>query len=157
MGIEIERKFLVSDDSWKIEASQGMPCRQGYLVTDPEKTVRVRVLGDRAFLTVKGATTGLSRPEYEYEIPLGDAEGLLQLCGSRLEKTRYVVECRGLTWEVDVFEGANAGLVMAEVELVSEEQEIVLPAWAGKEVSCDERYYNGYLSRHPFKYWNGAA
>ena len=154
MGIEIERKFLVADDFWKKQASEGLLCRQGYLVSDREKTVRVRVIGTKAFLTVKGATCGLSRSEYEYEIPVIDAEGILQLCGNIVEKTRFLIEHGGLTWEVDVFKGGNAGLVMAEVELASEGQEVAIPAWAGEEVSGNECYYNGYLARHPFSSWD---
>jgi adenylate cyclase len=154
MGIEIERKFLVKDDSWKEHVEKELVCKQGYLVSDRNSTVRVRVIGDKAFLTVKGATYGLSRSEYEYEIPVMDAEGMLQFCpNAPVEKTRYLVRHAGMTWEVDVFEGQNSGLVMAEIELESEGQEFERPAWIGKEVSGDERYYNGYLSQNPFRRW----
>lgn len=153
MGIEIERKFLVKNDGWKVRASEGSLCLQGYLVADREKTVRVRVMGDVGYLTIKGATEGISRMEFEYEIERPDAEYMLMLCDRRIEKIRYFVEEGGLTWEVDVFEGANAGLVMAEIELDSEEREILVPHWAGEEVSGDQRYYNSYLAIHPFSSW----
>ena len=153
MGIEIERKFLIKSDAWKALASKGKICRQGYMVSDPKRTVRVRVMDDTGYLTVKGAAEGFSRMEFEYEIDKSDAEYMLLLCDRLVEKTRHVVKHDGLIWEVDVFEGANAGLVMAEVELHSEEQEIELPDWAGVEVTDDPRYYNAYLATHPFQSW----
>ncbi len=153
MGIEIERKFLVKDDSWKRAADAGVSCKQGYLVAEEQKAVRVRVIGDEAFLTIKGATSGISRSEFEYAVPVNEAEEMLALCGEVVEKTRYFIEHAGRTWELDVFEGANAGLVMAEIELESEDQSFELPGWAGEEVSGDVRYYNAYLSRHPFTTW----
>ena len=153
MGIEIERKFLVTGDEWKSHAGDGVACKQGYLVSDKQKTVRVRVMGDHGYLTVKGATDGISRMEFEYEIDRPDAAYMLMLCDSVVEKTRYVIEHNDMTWELDVFEGANEGLVMAEVELESEEQEFDLPHWAGEEVSGDPRYYNAYLSRYPYSTW----
>jgi adenylate cyclase len=154
MGIEIERKFLVKDDSWKAEASAGLVCKQGYLVSDGGKTVRIRVMGTKAFLTIKGATRGLSRSEYEYEIPVPDAEGMLQLCATApVEKTRYLIEHAGMTWELDVFAGRNSGLVMAEIELEAEDQPFELPGWAGDEVSRDRRYYNSYLAAMPYSNW----
>lgn len=154
MAIEIERKFLVADDSWKGAVHKSLVCKQGYLVSNSEKSVRIRVIGTKAFLTIKGATQGLSRSEYEYEIPVIDAEGMLQLCSAPpVEKTRHYIMHGGMTWELDVFEAANAGLVMAEIELTSEEQPFDLPPWVGKEVSGDERYYNGYLSKRPYSLW----
>lgn len=153
MGTEIERKFLVKNDSWKQEAKAGMACKQGYLVSDEEKTVRVRVLGNKAFLTVKGASTGISRSEYEYELPIADASDMLELCGDVIQKKRFIIHHKGMTWELDVFEGANAGLVMAEIELESEEQAFELPDWAGEEVSGDHRFYNACLARAPFATW----
>ncbi|MDZ8120453.1 CYTH domain-containing protein [Pontiella agarivorans] len=153
MAVEIERKFLVVSDAWKSSVVESSICRQGYLVTDPKKTVRVRVMGDQGFLTVKGATDGFSRMEFEYEIDLADANYMLMLCEQLVEKTRHYIEHDGLTWELDVFEGLNAGLVMAEVELESETQHFEKPVWAGEEVSEDERYFNGYLSKHPFSQW----
>ncbi len=153
MGVEIERKFLVENDSWKKGAGAGVACKQGYLISDEQKTVRVRVIGKEAYLTIKGATTGISRAEFEYSIPVADAEAMLALCGNVVEKTRYFIEHAGMTWELDLFAGANAGLVMAEVELESEDQPFDLPRWTGEEVSGDVRYYNAYLSRQPFTTW----
>lgn len=153
MGVEIERKFLVKDDSWKPMAGPGLVCRQGYLLADEDRTVRLRILGEKAFLTLKGATSGISRTEFEYEIPVSDAEAMLVLCGSLVEKTRYLVDYQGMTWELDVFEGDNAGLIMAEIELDAEGQKFSIPNWAGKEVSGDPRYYNACLSKNPFGNW----
>jgi CYTH domain-containing protein len=155
MAIEIERKFLVTDDSWKAAANGGEVCKQGYIVSDEEKTVRIRIMGDAGYLTVKGSNKGFSRLEFEYEIDRADAVYMLTLCGDVIEKTRYLVNHDGMTWEVDVFEGDNAGLVMAEVELDSEDQRIDLPSWAGEEVTDDARYYNACLSKHPFGEWAG--
>ena len=155
MGVEIERKFLVVDDSWREASPPGVRYRQGYLTTDPGSSVRVRVSGDRAWLNIKSATVGVTRREYEYEIPGADAHAILEeLCVKPLiEKTRFVVEHDGRTWEIDVFEGDNAGLVVAEVELESEDEEITLPAWAGEDVSHDVRYYNQRLVEHPYSRW----
>ncbi len=154
MGIEIERKFLVNHDGWRSQAA-GTLYRQGYLLADQGRTVRVRIAGDRAFLTIKGPSIGLSRAEFEYEIPPSDAEEMLRsLCVSPIiEKNRYVLPIADLIWEIDEFMGANAGLIMAEVELQNEQQAIVLPDWIGEEVSGDRRYYNSYLSQHPFSQW----
>lgn len=153
MGVEIERKFLVGNGGWKSAASAGVACKQGYLVSDEKKTVRVRIMGAQGFLTVKGATDGISRMEFEYEIDLSDAQYMLMLCDKVVEKTRHYIAHGGLTWELDVFEGLNAGLVMAEVELESEDQPFALPGWAGEEVSGDIRYYNAHLAEHPFTQW----
>ncbi|MDF7822465.1 CYTH domain-containing protein [Pontiellaceae bacterium B12227] len=154
MAIEIERKFLVKDDSWKSAVRKSLVCKQGYLVTDRDKTVRIRIMGEKAYLTIKGATYGLSRSEFEYEIPVMDADGMLQFCAELpVEKTRHYIEHGGMTWELDVFESANTGLIMAEIELESEDQSFDLPEWAGEEVSGDERYFNGYLSRRPYSLW----
>jgi CYTH domain-containing protein len=155
MATEIERKFLVVGDAWRREA-QGFFVRQGFLSTTPGRTVRVRAVGEKAYLTIKGMRTGISRAEFEYEIPLADAEYMLdQLCPKPLiEKTRHRVRHAGLTWEVDEFSGANAGLVIAEVELESESQPVDLPEWAGQDVSTDFRYTNSYLSQHPFTTWS---
>jgi CYTH domain-containing protein len=154
MGIEIERKFLVVHDSWKSIAGEGLFCRQGYLCSGDGKTVRVRVMGEHAFLTIKGPTNGISRAEFEYGIPVADAECLFTLCGNLVEKTRYIVTHAGQAWELDVFSGMNAGLVVAEIELESEQQEIDVPDWLGREVSGDTRYYNASLSVHPFMLWS---
>jgi len=154
VGREIERKFLVRDDSWR-EGAVGVTVLQGYLTTARECTVRVRVAGGRAWLTVKGPARGLTRPEFEYGIPVEDAEAMLKelSVAPPVEKTRYRVPFGGLVWEVDVFHGANEGLVLAEVELEHEEQEPPLPPWVGEEVTHDPRYLNASLARHPYTRW----
>lgn len=151
MAVEIERKFLVTDESWMAAATRSSALRQGYLSTSAKATVRIRIVDDkRAVLTLKGPTTGITRAEFEYEVPLGEGLALLEMARpNAVEKRRHLVPHDGLTWEVDVFEGAHAGLVMAEVELTSAEQAIALPGWAGREVSHDDRYANASLSRHP--------
>jgi len=133
----------------------GTPYRQGYLSTVPERSVRIRLIRDKGFLTVKGVSVGATRAEYEYEIPAGEAiEMLDNLCERPLiEKTRYRIEHQGLVWEVDEFDGDNAGLIIAEVELDREDQAIALPGWVGKEVTGDPRYYNANLIAHPFASW----
>lgn len=153
-GIEIERKFLVKDTIWKPK-NDGLCIRQGYLSVDKERTVRVRIKGEKGYLTVKGITRGISRVELEYEIPVSDAVQMLEgLCLRPLvEKTRYVEEYKGQLWEIDVFQGDNQGLVVAEAELFAEDQVLELPKWAGQEVTGDKRYYNSYLSRQPYKTW----
>ena len=152
MGTEIERKFLVKGDGWK-RAVDGSGARisQGYLCNAKERTVRVRVKGEEAWSTVKGAATGMSRLEFEYKIPLSDATEMLgSLCGKPLiEKTRFVARLNGYTFEIDEFHAENAGLVIAEIELASEDQEVKLPEWIGQEVTRDSRYYNSNLARHP--------
>jgi len=158
MGREIERKFLVTDLS-VVPGLPSTPIRQGYLSTDPERTVRVRRAGGRAFLTIKGTATGASRPEYEYEIPAGDADELLDTLAlrPRVEKVRHQWSAPGgLYWEIDVFEGANDGLVVAEVELPSEDYTVALPPWVGAEVTSDPRYTNANLVAHPFRDWSPA-
>jgi len=153
MPDEIERKFLVVGDTWRI-GTTGCRYVQGYLSRDPERIVRVRLAGDRAFLTIKGISQGISRLEFEYAIPTADAEALLKLCaGPLIEKTRTVVAYRGKRWEVDEFAGDNLGLILAEIELPSEGEPFDLPPWAGAEVSADPRYYNSCLSERPFKTW----
>ena len=155
MGVEIERKFLVIDDSWREAASSGMQYRQGYLSTDPSNSVRVRARADKAWFNIKSAAVGIARREYEYEIPADDAHEILEeLCVKPLiEKTRFIVEHEGLAWEIDVFEGDNSGLVVAEIELESASDEFTLPAWAGEDVSGDIRYYNQRLVEHPYSQW----
>lgn len=149
MGLEIERKFLVTDPSI-VDGLAGVVLRQGYLSRDPERSVRIRRQGDRAVITIKGAISGASRSEWEYEIPPADADAMLAICeGPLLDKTRYRIDVAGRTWEVDVFAGPNDGLVMAEVELEAEDAVVELPPWAGLEVTGDMRYYNANLSRHP--------
>jgi adenylate cyclase len=156
MGVEIERKFLVADRS-VVASLSGTAMRQGYLSIDPERTVRVRVSGVRAFVTIKGppSDSGASRAEYEYEIPVPEAEELLDRLALRplIEKTRYRVAVGRLVWEIDVFTGANDGLVVAEVELSSEATAVVLPDWIGEEVTGDPRYYNASLVSHPYRDW----
>jgi CYTH domain-containing protein len=155
MGTEIERKFLVQNDNWRA-LGQGKLYRQGYLTTNPDCTVRVRIAGDQGYLTIKGATTGISRAEYEYGIPLEDAAQLLDtLCQPPLiEKTRdRIPAAKGLVWEVDEFAGENQGLIIAEIELPNAEQSVELPDWIGPEVSNDPRYFNSNLSKHPFSHW----
>jgi len=156
MGTEIERKFLPKGDAWKraIEGP-GATIRQGYLSNARECTVRVRVKGEQAWITVKGPSVGASRPEFEYPIPLEDATRMLDsLCGKpQIEKTRYVVRRNGLAFEIDEFHAENAGLVLVEVELTSEDQAVGLPDWVGEEVTGDSRYYNSRLARHPYGQW----
>lgn len=155
MPQEIERKYLVKGEDWRVPGT-GTPYRQGYLSTVPERSVRVRVIRDKGYLTVKGITVGATRAEYEYEIPVGDASEMLDnLCERPLiEKTRYRLEHHGLTWEVDEFDGDNAGLVVAEVELEDEDQAVTLPDWIGKEVTGDRRYYNASLIAEPYSGWS---
>jgi len=154
MGTEIERKYLLKGPDWKAGA-EGTVVRQGYLSTDEEQTVRVRAIGEEGFLTVKGPTQGVSRLEFEFSIPLADAERILdELCPHPLiEKTRYRIRHGDLVWEVDEFSGANEGLVVAEVELSHEDEAISFPEWIGEEVSGDPRYFNSNLSVHPFTEW----
>lgn len=153
MGKEIERKFLVHGDAWR--EGEGAEYWQGYLCTDKERTVRVRTAGDRAWLTIKGITRGATRAEYEYEIPLEDGRQLLdELCAKPLiEKRRYRVTHDNLIWEIDEFFGDNEGLIVAEVELMSEDQAFEKPLWAGEEVTGDPRYYNANLVEKPYKQW----
>jgi adenylate cyclase len=153
MGIEIERKFLPKGEAWRGAIDgPGALVRQGYLSSASHCTVRVRVKGERAWMTVKGISIGASRAEYEYPIPLEDATAMLDsLCEKPLiEKTRYVVRQDGVAFEIDEFHGANAGLVVIEVELASEDQAIRLPDWIGEEVTGDVRYRNSHLVRHPY-------
>ena len=159
MSVEIERKFRVKNDAWRLDAHgqriAGVPFRQGYLPTQDETTVRVRLQGNEARLTIKGKTRGLSRAEYEYSIPVDDANEMLSnLCQKPLiEKVRYRREESGLIWEIDEFGGDNAGLIVAEVELEAEDQHVSLPQWVGQEVSADDRYYNVNLVRNPYTSW----
>ncbi len=155
MGIEIERKFLVKNDDWKRQIQRSEQFRQGYLTNEKHLSVRVRLTDNGARLTIKGATNGLSRTEYEYPIPKDDAEHLLnELCTPPLiEKTRHWLQYGAHTWEVDVFEGDNQGLVVAEVELEDTDEQIDLPDWLGEDVSDDPRYLNASLVRHPYCQW----
>ena len=151
--VEIERKFLVRGDDWPRE--KGTRYRQGYLNSDKARSVRVRVGKGKGYLTIKGETKGATRSEFEYEIPEAEANALLDTLCERplIEKTRYEVAYGGLTWEVDEFYGDNEGLVVAEVELTSEEQPFEQPAWVGQEVTGEARYYNVNLAKRPYKAW----
>lgn len=157
MPTEIERKFLVKSDAWR-EGPPGTEIRQGYLARDRERSVRVRVAGDKAFITVKGAGKGISRSEFEYPVPLEDAREMLKLClPSLIEKTRHERHHAGHLWEVDEFQGQNAGLVVAEIELDAEDRDFEKPEWAGEEVSNDPRYLNACLAQRPWREWGGAG
>jgi CYTH domain-containing protein len=159
MGVEIERKFLLADSSWK-RGARGLALRQAYLSTDPDRTVRVRVAeieaGEhRGWLTIKGRSNGPVRAEYEYPIPADQASAMIDtLClEPGIEKVRYRVDHQGDVWEIDEFSGANAGLVLAEIELDAADQQFSIPTWLGMEVTDDPRYTNAQLSRHPFIGW----
>ncbi|MCX5839369.1 MAG: CYTH domain-containing protein [Deltaproteobacteria bacterium] len=154
MAKEIERKFLIKGDAWR-SLAKGTSYRQGYLNSAKERTVRIRTIDEKAFLTIKGLTVGATRSEYEYEIPLADCNAMLDALAEKpiIEKKRYKVPLDGLTWEVDEFFGENAGLIVAEVELESEGQAFGKPAWVGEEVTADPRYFNSNLIKHPFTKW----
>lgn len=152
---EIEHKYLVRKDLWyAVHRPRGVNIRQGYLLTDPGKTIRIRTTGENAFLTIKGPSRNVTRAEYEYPIPPVEADELLQLCTIPIiEKIRYRMDYAGKIWEVDEFFGENEGLILAEVELTFEEEKYERPAWVGEEVTNDPRYYNAYLALHPFSTW----
>ncbi len=154
MGKEIERKFLVKDDSFR-SLAQGTRYRQGYLNSVKERVVRVRTIDDKGFLTIKGITTGATRAEYEYEIPVKEADAMLEeLCEQPLiEKNRYKIAHKGFIWEVDEFFGENQGLIFAEVELESEDQQFDKPDWITDEVTGDPKYFNSNLIQNPYKNW----
>nr|WP_315188794.1 CYTH domain-containing protein [uncultured Flavobacterium sp.] len=154
--IEIERKFLVTSNAFKTDAFSQNKIAQGYLSSVPERTVRVRIKGDKGFVTVKGISSdsGMSRFEWEKEIPVDEAENLLKLCEKGIiDKIRFNVTIGNHTFEVDEFYGENEGLIIAEIELNSENEAFEKPNWLGEEVTNDKRYYNSYLSNHPFKNW----
>lgn len=155
--IEIERKFLVNNQEFVEFSSNVVAIKQGYLCSHPNRTVRVRTKGTKGFLTIKGPSSddGTSRYEYEKEISFADALDLLALCeGFFIEKTRYEVIFEGRCFEVDVFEGENDGLILAELELETANQQVQLPSWVGEEVTGNPKFYNAYLSKKPFKYWD---
>ncbi len=154
MGKEIERRFLVQGETWR-GLADGVEFRQGFLSTVKERVVRVRIAGGKGTLTIKGLTRGVSKLEFEYEIPLDEARSLLEALCQRplIEKTRYRIPHRGLIWEVDEFIGDNRGLILAEVELQSEDQTIDPPPWIGEEISSDPRYFNSNLVQKPFSQW----
>jgi len=155
MGKEIERKYLMAGDEWR-RLAKGTSYRQGYLSTVKERTVRVRTIDDKGYLTIKGITVGASRAEYEYDIPAADAnEMLTNLCEKPLvEKNRYKIKIDGLTWEIDEFLGDNLGLIVAEVELADEDQKFEKPSWIGQEVTGDPKYFNSNLTKNPYTKWN---
>ena len=155
MGIEIERKFLVDHDKWKqVEKPVGTHYRQGYLSNETGRTIRIRTSDKQGYITIKGAATGISRKEYEYEIPVEDGTELLNtLALSQLEKIRYCIDFAGNVWEIDEFLGDNEGLITAEIELDNEADEFQKPDWLSDEVSDQDKYYNSSLSTHPFKNW----
>lgn len=156
MLVEIERKYLVKNEDFLNMASHHLSIKQGYLNADKSRNVRVRILGQKAYLTIKGESSesGLTRFEWEQEIDLEDANSLLTLSlPSIISKQRFYVNYGNHTWEIDLFHGDNKGLVLAEIELQSESEEFLLPSFIGKEVSGDKRYYNSYLSKHPYTTW----
>ena len=155
MGIEIERKFLVNKEKWDqvVKEKQSL-YRQGYIVSDPEKTIRVRLTDKDAFLTIKGLSVGISRTEFEYSIPVDEAQQLLDgFCDSVVSKIRYFITYDNKLWEVDEFLGDNEGLMVAEIELESEEETFSLPEWVGKEVTSEKKYSNSNLAKRPYKDW----
>lgn len=158
MGQEIERKFLIKKEIWENSPKgKASYLKQGYISTEPGKTIRVRIAEDKSFLTIKGKTDGIARAEFEYEIPTEDANELLNLFASNcIEKVRHEIVYDGKLWEVDIFSGDNEGLIIAEIELESVEENFSLPAWIDIEVSGDERYFNSNLSNKPFKKWEEA-
>ncbi|HEY4202060.1 MAG TPA: CYTH domain-containing protein [Devosiaceae bacterium] len=155
MAIEIERKFLVRDPSWQTAVTDRITIRQGYLATGHNATVRVRIGNERATLTIKSGGVGMARAEYEYEIPVGDAGQMLDTLALRplIEKTRHRLRVAGHLWEIDVFAGDNAGLIVAEIELESPDEVFAEPQWLGAEITGDARYYNSSLIEHPFGSW----
>jgi CYTH domain-containing protein len=154
MGKEIERKFLLKSDAWRALAT-GTAYRQGYLNSAKERTVRIRTVGDKAFLTIKGISVGVTRAEYEYPIPFDDCNAMLDNLAEKplIEKKRYKIAAGGFIWEIDEFFGENQGLIVAEVELASEDQAFEKPPWIGDEVSGDPRYFNSNLIKHPYSRW----
>jgi adenylate cyclase len=156
MGIEIERKFLLRSNDWRRQVVASAELVQGYLARTERCSIRVRIADEEATLNFKGLTVGMSRSEYEYPVPLADAREMIdEYCGDRLiEKHRHIVEHAGHRWEIDEFRGANAGLVVAELELDSREEAFERPAWLGREVTDEERYYNIALVECPFREWH---
>lgn len=155
MGIEIERKFLVKEKKWKpVDKPAGIQIIQRYLSSEPGKAIRIRIKDKKGFITIKGKSQGAARSEYEYQIPLKDAEELIQnFSGGLISKVRYNIHFGGKLWEVDEFHGDNEGLMVAEIELGSENERFDLPEWAGKEVTKDKRYHNAQLALNPYKNW----
>lgn len=155
MSVEIERRFLLKNDDWRAEAGQPKTLRQGYLSVEKERTIRVRIVGEQAWLTLKGYISDVSRSEFEYEIPLAHAETMMAtMCPFKLEKHRYEIEHGGFTFEVDEYFGENAPLVVAEIELPGEDTPFHKPDWLSEEITSDGMYTNAYLSKHPYSSWN---
>jgi len=153
MGKEIERKFLVVGNQFK-KLAKGIFYRQGFLCLENDNTIRIRIIDKNAFLTIKSKTQGISRLEFEYEIPFNEATEMLEkLCGKQIEKLRYTIEFEGFSWEIDEFLGENKGLVIAEIELENENQSFKKPSWIGEEVSKELRFYNSQLVINPYKNW----
>ena len=151
MGIEIERKYLLKNEDWRSEVASRTIIKQGYLNSDKERTVRIRVRNEKGYLTIKGESKNATRQEFEYEIPISDAESLLLLCKKPIiEKTRHLVLVDDKTWEIDDFAGENKGLILAEIELETEEEKVRIPSWVGEEVTQDSRYFNSNLITHPY-------
>ena len=154
MNLEIERKFLLKDDSWKNSAIEFHEFRQSYFSSGNGPAIRIRIADSDAYLTIKSPSKGISRAEFEYKIPLADAELMLKLfCGSEIVKRRWIVPYENFSWEIDEFHGANEGLVVAEIELASAEQQFPIPPWLGQEVSTDLRYRNTHLLKSPYSLW----
>ncbi len=156
MATEIERKFLVTNNNWKKHVTQSIPIKQGYFCHNKTVSIRVRISDKHAWLNFKSINIGIQRAEYDYEIPASDAWEMLEsLCQKPIiEKTRYLLPDNGHTWEIDVFEAKNTGLVIAELELNHINQQFQLPNWVGQEVTNDQRYYNPWLCSHPFQQWS---
>lgn len=155
MGKETERKFLVRNRSFEKDAKQIITIAQGYLCNQQDKNVRIRIAGEKAFITIKGKTTGFSRPEFEYPVPVDEAREIIDLfCDAIIRKKRYLVHYENHIWEVDVFDGENEGLVLAEIELPDENTSFKKPDWLGEEVTGNPEYYNAMLIKKPYKYWN---
>jgi adenylate cyclase len=156
MPKEIERKFLLNEAAWNaLQKPAGVHYRQGYILSEESRTIRARVAGTKGYITLKGKAQGISRDEFEYEIPVHEAEEILtSFARNGTEKTRYRISNAGHIWEVDVFTGDNEGLIVAEIELGSEDETFAKPEWIAQEVTDDTRYYNSNLAVHPFKHWN---
>ena len=154
MSVEIERRFLLKNDGWRRTASAPQTLQQGYLSVEKERTIRVRIIDDQAWLTLKGYISDVSRSEFEYEIPLAHAEQMMAtMCPFKMEKHRYLVDYQGFTFEIDEYFGDNAPLIVAELELPSESTPYPRPDWLGREITSEGKFTNAYLSKHPYSMW----
>jgi adenylate cyclase len=155
MPLEIEHKYIVNKSEWlKLKPENSLAIKQAYLSTDPEKTIRLRTLGNSAFITIKGKTTNAVRKEYEYEIPISEANEMIELFGENvIEKTRHYIHYQDHLWEVDEFFGLNDGLMIAEIELTAEDEIYAVPIWVAQNVTEDAKYYNSYLIKRPYSTW----